>query len=86
MTYQIPYGKAITDALTTTGPVQDTEELVSEGFATVAEAAKFFSLGRSKVYALMDAGELTYGKIGKARRIPWRAIRAFARDSLILPP
>ena len=55
MTNQIPHGKGVTDALTTTGPAQVAEELVSEGFATVADAAKFFSLGRSKIYEMMDA-------------------------------
>ena len=62
----------------------DRERLVSDGLATVNEAARFLSLGRSKVYDEMNAGRLVSCKIGGARRIPWRALREFARDSLML--
>ena len=51
---------------------------VSEGFATVAEAAEFLRLSRAKVYQLMESGDLLFGKFGKARRVPWAALRAFA--------
>lgn len=60
-----------------------TDELVADGLATVAEACRFLSLGRSSVYQLMDAGRLAYCKIGKARRIPWRGLRQLANDSLL---
>ncbi len=62
----------------------DRELLVSEGLASVKEAGKFLSLGRSKVYEEMNAGRLVSCKIGGARRIPWRALRFFASDSLLL--
>jgi excisionase family DNA binding protein len=63
---------------------QDRERLVSDGLATVKEAAQFLALGRSKVYDELNAGRLVSCKIGGARRIPWRALRDFARDSLML--
>jgi excisionase family DNA binding protein len=61
------------------------EQIVADGFAKVEEGAKFLSVGRSTVYELMDSGALPYCKIGRARRIPWYAIRKFAEDSLRLP-
>jgi excisionase family DNA binding protein len=85
MTKQLLQGGAMSDALLT-AKVNDPEELVSHGLANIAEAARFLSLGRSKLYDLMDAGRLTYCKIGKARRIPWKAIRALASDSLMQAP
>lgn len=62
----------------------DRERLISDGLATVKEAARFLALGRSKVYDEMNAGRLVSCKIGGARRIPWRALRDFAGDSLML--
>jgi excisionase family DNA binding protein len=60
----------------------ESETLINEGLATVAEAARFLSLGRSTIYELMNSGKLRYCKIGGARRIPWRAVRALAAESL----
>jgi excisionase family DNA binding protein len=58
------------------------ESLVADGLATIGEAARFLSLGRSKLYGLMDAGALPHCKIGRSRRIPWRAVKKLAEDSL----
>jgi excisionase family DNA binding protein len=63
---------------------QDREELIQDGLAKVDEASKFLRIGRSKLYQEMDAGRLAYAKIGRSRRIPWRAVRQFAADSLML--
>ena len=64
---------------------EDREQLVEDGLAKVLEAAQFLGLSRSKLYAEMDAGRLPYCKFGaRARRIPWRAVRAFAEESLVL--
>ncbi len=62
----------------------ERELLVAEGLATVDEAARFLSLGRSKLYGLMDAGELPHCKIGRSRRIPWQAVRKLAEGALCL--
>jgi excisionase family DNA binding protein len=59
------------------------EDLVKEGMKTVEQAADFLGLGRSKLYALMETGELTYVKFGKARRIPQRALVDYAVQHLI---
>jgi excisionase family DNA binding protein len=49
-------------------------QVYQDGFATVAEAAKFLGLCRAKVYQLMEQGELPFAKFGKSRRIPWRGL------------
>lgn len=63
---------------------QDREHLVQDGLAKVCEAAEFLGVGRSKLYEEMDAGRLVYAKIGRSRRIPWRAIREYAADALMV--
>ena len=57
--------------------------VTEEGFVSVPEAARFLHLSRSKVYALMDEGKLTFAKFGRCRRIPRRALAEFAEQSLI---
>ncbi len=47
-------------------------ELVADGLLTIREVAEFLHLSRSKVYELMDAGDLCYAKLGRSRRIPRR--------------
>jgi excisionase family DNA binding protein len=37
-------------------------------------AAEFLGISRSKVYELMDGGQLTSLKLGRCRRIPRRAL------------
>jgi excisionase family DNA binding protein len=56
---------------------------VQDGLASVADASRFLSVSRSKLYALMDAGELRYASIGRCRRIPWGVLRAFAARCLV---
>jgi len=57
--------------------------IVEEGFATVTEAARYLRLCPATLYKLMESQELAYAKFGKARRIPWKAIREFAERSLV---
>jgi excisionase family DNA binding protein len=58
-------------------------DLTTDGFADVQEAAEFLSMSRSSIYKLMEAGHLKYAKFGKARRIPWRALREYAERCLV---
>ena len=58
------------------------EDLFADGLTTVAQAAKFLSLGRSKIYGLMNAGELHFVKLGNSRRIPKRALLDLATANL----
>ena len=49
---------------------------------TVDEAAHKLSLGRTKIYELMDAGEIRAIRIDRARRIPAEEIPAFIARKL----
>ncbi len=51
----------------------DSVDIVSEGLLTVLQAATFLSVSRSKLYEMMDSGELCYVKVGRCRRVPRRA-------------
>jgi excisionase family DNA binding protein len=44
---------------------------------TVEEAAEVLSLGRTKVYELIAAGEIPTVKIGRARRVSAKALTVF---------
>ena len=62
--------------------VYEREELVADGLLTVSDAAGFLKVSRSRVYELMDRGELAFAKIGRSRRIPRRAVVELAARSL----
>lgn len=58
-------------------------DLVADGLMTVSEAAKFLGISRSALYNIMDAGELPYVKLGRARRIPRRSVVDLATGNLL---
>ncbi len=47
---------------------------------TVEEAARAMAVGRTTVYHLLAAGSLRSVKIGRARRIPLEAVRAYVAE------
>jgi excisionase family DNA binding protein len=47
---------------------------------TPVEAAKALGIGRSKVYELIQAGQLKSVRIGSCRRIPLDALHDFLAD------
>jgi excisionase family DNA binding protein len=51
------------------------------GYATVMDVAAFLNISKSKVYALMEAGELSFMKLGALRRVPWPAVHALIKRS-----
>ena len=59
-----------------------TQDLLADGLVTVAQASKFLAVGRTTLYALMDAGQLAYVKIGRARRIPRASLVRLAAENL----
>jgi excisionase family DNA binding protein len=61
-------------------------DVVADGFASTAEACKFLSVSRAKLYAMMESRQLTYAKFGKSRRIPWHALHDLAARSLVSYP
>jgi excisionase family DNA binding protein len=46
---------------------------------TVDDAAAVLSLGRTKVYELLESGLLPSVKIGRSRRIPLSGVREFVQ-------
>ena len=58
-------------------------EIVSEGLMSVRNVARFLGVSRSLVYELMGWGELPWVKLGRARRIPRRAVVDLAARRLI---
>jgi predicted DNA-binding transcriptional regulator AlpA len=45
------------------------------GCATINETIAVSSLSRSKLYNMIDAGELETKRFGKSRRVTWASIR-----------
>jgi excisionase family DNA binding protein len=56
-----------------------------DALATVEEAARSLRVSRSKLYQMMDQGELEHVKIGKCRRVPWEALRKLVERSTVKP-
>jgi hypothetical protein len=69
-----------------TVPAVDPEKaaVMADGFASVAEGMKFLAIGHSRLYELMNGGELTYCQFGRRRRIPWVALRQYAAKHMTI--
>ena len=48
----------------------------------IQEAAQFLGLSRASIYQLVDRGELSSVKFGRARRVPRRAVIELAAIKL----
>ncbi len=57
--------------------------MIDDGLVPVSYAVRFLHLSRSKIYQLMDKGELAYARFGRARRIAKRALRDYAAKQLV---
>jgi excisionase family DNA binding protein len=44
---------------------------------TVSEVARYLSVSRTKVYQMMELGDLPYVRLGRCRRIAWKDVDAF---------
>jgi len=54
-------------------------DLVEDGFMTVKEACRWLKLSRSKLYQLMENGELPYSMLAPGKRgIPKKALKLYA--------
>ena len=62
---------------------KQTTEPNQGGLARVTEVGGFLRVSRSKVYQMMDAGELAYVKLGKSRRVPWGAVHELVKQNTI---
>ncbi len=61
----------------------ETLEMVGRGLATVKEAAAYLRLSVAKLYLMMDRGQLAFVKLGRSRRINWKAVEALVLRSTI---
>lgn len=57
-------------------------DMVAEGLARPKEAGKYLAYSLSYIYILMDDGRLPFVGTGRARRIPWKAVHAYAAENL----
>jgi excisionase family DNA binding protein len=53
------------------------------GLMRVDEASQYLAVCRSKIYQLMDSGQLRFVKIGRSRRIPRDALVELVRQNLV---
>jgi excisionase family DNA binding protein len=53
---------------------------------SVEEAGRLLSIGRSRIYELMDEGALDSRKLGKRRLITTASIESFANSLAIIQP
>ncbi len=72
----------MSDPIENSATTQHQANLVADGLVSVREAALFLSVSRSKLYELMDNGELKFVKLGRSRRIPRRALIDLAASGL----
>ena len=64
-------------------PIDERCEVVADGLLRISDASKFLGLSRSKLYQLMDRGELPFTKIGRSRRVPRKAVVEFAASRTV---
>ena len=61
----------------------DAQTVLGDGqLLTIEQTARLLSVSRSFLYAQMDAGELPFVRLGRARRLPRRAVLEFAARHL----
>jgi excisionase family DNA binding protein len=58
-------------------------DAVERQLASVPEVARFLNVSRSKVYQMMDSGQLRYVKLGKSRRLCWRDVMELVETSTV---
>ncbi len=62
---------------------QNETALETASLQPVPAVARYLSVSRSKVYQLMDAGELPYVKLGKSRRVRWADVLRLVEENLV---
>ncbi len=63
-----------------TDPLAVVEDVMDKLLLTTTEAAKALGIGRSKVYELLQTGQLTSVRIGASRRVPADAVHTFVAN------
>ena len=60
-------------------------EIYQDGLMTVPEAVAFMRVSRSKIYNLMDSGQVPYAMIGRCRRLSKRALLEYLIKQTVRP-
>lgn len=63
-----------------TDPLTVVEDVMDTLLLTTTEAAKALGIGRSKVYELLQTGQLPSVRIGACRRVPADAVHTFVAN------
>lgn len=63
-----------------TDPLAVVEDVMDKLLLTTTEAAKALGIGRSKVYELLQTGQLMSVRIGASRRVPADAVHTFVAN------
>ena len=61
------------------------DEVFADGALTVAAAVGFSGIGRTRLYELMDAGDLPFCRVGARRLLPRRALAEFLARHIAKP-
>jgi excisionase family DNA binding protein len=72
----------IIELMTDTDTVVPTPRPAPDALLTVEEAAEQLNIGRTRMFALLKAGEIESVQIGRSRRIHPRAITAYTNRLL----
>jgi excisionase family DNA binding protein len=62
---------------------QTEEQLLEGGFDRVANISKYLKISTAQVYVLMATRQLPFVRIGRCRRVPHRAVVAFAARNMV---
>jgi len=61
------------------------EELIADGLLSIREAMEFLSISRSGLEKLINQGAFPVVVLATARRIPRRAVIAYAAGRILMP-
>lgn len=61
-----------------TETLQERESLAGDRLCKIDEAANYLAISRASLYEILSRGEIASVKIGRSRRVPLRALIAFA--------
>ena len=56
---------------------------VQERLFRVTEVARHLAVSRSKVYQMMEVGQLPYVKLGKSRRVRWSDVQKLIDENTV---
>jgi excisionase family DNA binding protein len=59
------------------------DDTQNKGLVRISDAAAFLAVSRSKLYSLMEDGQLRYVKLGRSRRIPREALNDLAERHMV---